>query len=71
MSTRPDFINLMLETNKELTTGFSGKIEETDENKFLNTDTQYLKKQQPLSIEVCVRPFSEPNTWIEKRLVFS
>ena len=63
-SSRKDFINLMLETNKQLK---SGNIQEQkedilednyDKNGFLKTDIKQITQQQPMTIEVSIIMFS-------------
>ena len=59
-SSRQDFIDLMLETNKQLKTGnvkdYNEDIHEDnyDKNGFLKADTKQMKKQKPMTIEVSI-----------------
>ena len=59
-SSRQDFINLMLETNKHLKTGnvkeYNEDIQEDnyDKNGFLKVDTKQIEKQKPMTIEVSI-----------------
>ena len=63
-SSRKDFINLMLETNKQLKSGNIQEQQEDilednyDKNVFLKTDIKQIKKQQPMTIEVSLIMFS-------------
>ena len=63
-SSRKDFINLMLETNKQLKSGNIQEQQEDilednyDKNGFLKTDIKQIKKQQPMTIEVSIIMFS-------------
>ena len=57
-TSRQDFIDLMLETNKQLKSGnikeYNEDIHEDnyDKNGFLKADTKQMKKQKPMTIEV-------------------
>ena len=63
-SSRKDFINLMLETNKQLKSGNIQEQQEDilednyDKNGFLKTDIKQITQQQPMTIEVSIIMFS-------------